>query len=299
MDVDLIPHEPPDGPRPADAFEVQLAGLDALEFGESSASSPAQRLWSVTWPKVAALVIALAIWQSVVWSHWKPTYVLPPPGPVFRELWHDAGTVLFWRAIGTTMRRAVVGFAIAVVLGLLIGGAVARSRFLRSAVGSLITGLQTMPSVVWFPLAILLFKLSESAITFVVVIGAAPSIANGFVGGIDHVPPLLLRSGRMLGAKGVRLWRHVIVPAAMPSIVAGLKQGWAFAWRSLMAGELLVIIGHRPSVGERLNDAENLNDVVGLLVYMLVILILGIAVDALFGAADRSLRRRWGLIGRE
>jgi len=299
MDVDLIPHEPADGPRPADAFEVQLAGLDALEFGESSASSPAQRLWSVTWPKVAALVIALAIWQSVVWSHWKPTYVLPPPGPVFRELWHDAGTVLFWRAIGTTMRRAVVGFAIAVVLGLLIGGAVARSRFLRSAVGSLITGLQTMPSVVWFPLAILLFKLSESAITFVVVIGAAPSIANGFVGGIDHVPPLLLRSGRMLGAKGVRLWRHVIVPAAMPSIVAGLKQGWAFAWRSLMAGELLVIIGHRPSVGERLNDAENLNDVVGLLVYMLVILILGIAVDALFGAADRSLRRRWGLIGRE
>jgi NitT/TauT family transport system permease protein len=299
MDTDLIPHPPPERPRPPEGFEMELAGLDALEFGETSVASRAQRLWAATWPKLAALVIALAIWQGVVWSHWKPTYVLPPPGPVFRQLWHDAGTVLFWKAIGTTMRRAVVGFTVAAVLGLLLGGAVARSRILRSAVGSLITGLQTMPSVVWFPLAILLFKLSESAITFVVVIGAAPSIANGFVGGIDHVPPLLLRSGRMLGAKSVSLWRHVIVPAALPSIVAGLKQGWAFAWRSLMAGELLVIIAHRPSVGERLNDAENLNDVVGLLVYMLVILILGILVDALFGAADRTLRARWGLIGRE
>ena len=137
----------------------------------------------------------------------------------------------------------------AAVLGLLIGGAVARSRVLRSAVGSLITGLQTMPSVVWFPLAILLFKLSESAITFVVVIGAAPSIANGFVGGIDHVPPLLLRSGRMLGARGrpSGVTRH---RAGRPAIDRRrLKQGWAFAWRSLMAGELLVIIAHRPSVG--------------------------------------------------
>jgi NitT/TauT family transport system permease protein len=153
-----------------------------------------------------------------------------------------------------------------------------------------------MPSIAWFPLAILLFKLSESAITFVVVIGAAPSIANGFVAGVDHVPPLLLRSGRMLGARGARLWRHVVVPAALPSLVGGLKQGWAFAWRSLMAGELLVIIAHRPSIGERLNDAQNLNDTVTLIEWMLVILVLGLAIDTLFGAADRSLRKRWGLL---
>jgi NitT/TauT family transport system permease protein len=211
-------------------------------------------------------------------------------------LWHDALTALFWRAIADTMRRAVTGYGVAVIVGLAIGGAIAGSRVLRSAVGSLITGLQTMPSIAWFPLAILLFKLSESAITFVVVIGAAPSIANGFVAGVDHVPPLLLRSGRMLGARGARLWRHVVVPAALPSLVGGLKQGWAFAWRSLMAGELLVIIAHRPSIGERLNDAQNLNDTVTLIEWMLVILVLGLAIDTLFGAADRSLRKRWGLL---
>jgi NitT/TauT family transport system permease protein len=288
MAIDLTRDEPPAG--------AELAGLDALETADDPSTSRRARAWSATWPKAAALAIALLVWQAVVWSHWRPSFVLPGPGPVLRGLWHDALTALFWRAIADTMRRAVTGYGVAVIVGLAIGGAIAGSRVLRSAVGSLITGLQTMPSIAWFPLAILLFKLSESAITFVVVIGAAPSIANGFVAGVDHVPPLLLRSGRMLGARGARLWRHVVVPAALPSLVAGLKQGWAFAWRSLMAGELLVIIAHRPSIGERLNDAQNLNDTVTLIEWMLVILVLGLAIDTLFGTADRSLRKRWGLL---
>jgi NitT/TauT family transport system permease protein len=216
---------------------------------------------------------------------------------VFRALGRDIGTAFFWRAIGVTMRRAATGYVLSIVIGLVIGALVARSRILRSAVGSLITGLQTMPSIAWFPLAILLFKLNESAITFVVVIGAAPSIANGFVAGVDHVPPLLVRSGRMLGARGAGLWRHVVVPAALPSLIGGLKQGWAFAWRSLMAGELLVIIAHRPSIGAELNNAENLNDAVSMLEFMIVILVLGLLVDTAFSVADRSLRRRWGLTG--
>ena len=139
------------------------------------------------------------------------------------------------------MRRAAVGFALALVIGVLVGGVVASSRIARSAVGSLITGLQTMPSIAWFPLAILLFQLSEGAIMFVVVLGAAPSIANGLIAGVDHVPPILLRAGHGDGRR--RRWpsfRHVVLPASMPSFVGGLKQGWAFAWRSLMAGELLV-----------------------------------------------------------
>jgi NitT/TauT family transport system permease protein len=275
--------------------DEELAGLDSLSLDTSAAVPRARRAWSAAWPKLAAIAIALGVWQAVVWTHWRPGYVLPPPGPVFHSLWHDAGTALFWRAIGFTMRRAIIGYTLAVAVGLLVGGLVARSRVLRSAVGSLITGLQTMPSIAWFPLALLLFKLSESAITFVVVIGAAPSIANGFVAGVDHVPPLLVRSGRMLGARGIALWRHVIVPAALPSLIGGLKQGWAFAWRSLMAGELLVIIGKHVSIGEELSNAQNQNDAVGLLEMMLVILILGILVDALFGLADRRLRRRWGL----
>ena len=103
-----------------------------------------------------------------------------------------------------------------------------------------------MPSIAWFPLAILLFKLSEEAILFVVVIGAAPSVANGLISGIDHIPPLWLRAGRVLGAKGLSAYRHVVLPAALPEFVSGLKQGWAFAWRSLLAGELLVIIASAP-----------------------------------------------------
>jgi NitT/TauT family transport system permease protein len=274
----------------------ELAGLDALELGAGGGTTRAVKVWNAAWPKLAAVVLAVAAWQVVVWTRWRPSYVLPGPGPVFRSLWHDAGTGVFWTAIGTTMRRAVVGYGLALVVGLVIGGLVARSKILRSALGSFITGLQTMPSVTWFPLALVLFKLGEGAITFVVVIGAAPSIANGFVAGIDYVPPLLIRSGRMMGAKGVALWRHVIIPAALPSVVGGLKQGWAFAWRSLMAGEIIAIIGHEVSIGERLTDAQNLNDSVNLIEWMVVVLIIGIAVDALFGAADRSLRRRWGLI---
>jgi NitT/TauT family transport system permease protein len=274
----------------------ELAGLDALELGDERRRSRVRRLWSATWPKATAVVIALAVWQVVVWSHWKPSYLLPGPRPVFHALGHDVHTAQFWRAIGTTMRRAFTGYAVAVVIGLLVGGLVARSQVLRAALGSFITGLQTMPSVTWVPLALLLFKLGDGAIVFVVVIGAAPSIANGFISGIDHVPPLLLRSGRMLGASGVGLWRHVIVPAALPSVVGGLKQGWAFAWRSLMAGEIIAIVGHRVSIGQQLEFAQGLNDSVALLEWMVVVLVLGIAVDSLFGAADRSLRRRWGLL---
>jgi NitT/TauT family transport system permease protein len=165
----------------------------------------------------------------------------------------------------------------------------------RRAFGSFITGLQTMPSIVWFPFAILSFKLTESAILFVVVLGAAPAIANGLIFGVDHVPPLLVRAGRVLGARGFTLFRSVILPAALPSYVSGLKQGWAFAWRSLMAGELLVIVGNTSSLGVRLDFARTMSDAPLLLAYMIVILIVGLCVDAVFGAIDRRVRRTRGL----
>jgi NitT/TauT family transport system permease protein len=211
------------------------------------------------------------------------------------ELRDLVGQGVFWKAIGITLRRAAAGYAIAVVLGALVGLAIARVRVVRIAIGSLITGLQTMPSIAWFPLAILLFELSESAILFVVVLGAAPSVANGIIAGVDHVPPLLVRAGRVVGARGTSLYRHVILPAALPSVLAGLKQGWAFAWRSLMAGELLVIVANKPSIGARLQFARELSDAPALLAYMIVILVIGIAVDTLFAVVDRSLRARRGL----
>ena len=273
----------------------QLAGLDALEQDDARGPRLASRIWSSAWPKLAALAIAFGLWQLVVESGWRPEFVLPAPATVLANLASMATTADFWEGVLVTARRAAVGYGIAVVIGTVVGGLVATIRPLRVAVGALITGLQTMPSIAWFPLAVLLFKLSESAITFVVVLGAAPSIANGLIGGIDHVPPILVRAGRMLGARGLVLFRHVILPAALPSCLAGLKQGWAFAWRSLMAGELLVLLGV-PSLGARLATGRDLSDASLLMAMMIVVLIVGIVVDALFGAADGALRRRRGLV---
>jgi len=190
-----------------------------------------------------------------------------------------------------------MGFSIAIVLGVLVGAPVSQIKGLRTAVGSMITGLQTMPSIAWFPLAILLFRISESAILFVVVMGAAPAIANGLIGGADNIAPILRRAGRVLGASGPAFYRDVILPGSMPSFVAGLKQGWAFAWRSLMAGELLVIIANKASIGVQLQVARDLNDATALVATMVVIFVIGVLVDSLvFGTLERSIRRRWGLI---
>ncbi len=221
--------------------------------------------------------------------------MLPGPGDVFPQLWKDLQEGAFWSGLGLTMRRAVIGFALAILVGALLGAVVSRVRFLRVAFGSLITGLQTMPSIAWFPLAILLFQLSESAILFVIVIGAAPSIANGLIAGVDYTPPILLRAGKILGLRGFALYRHLILPASLPAFVTGLKQGWAFAWRSLMAGELLVIIGHHASLGVRLEYARENIDANDMIATMIVILVIGIVIDRLFSAADRTLRARRGL----
>ncbi|MEA3077362.1 MAG: sulfonate transport system permease protein [Actinomycetota bacterium] len=277
-------------------LQQEMAGLDALEQEQGGRARLANRVWSAAWPKLAAIAIALGLWQLVVALHLKPDYVLPGPGPVLRQLADTVRTAEFWHALATTMRRAVFGFSMAILVAAVVAPLVATIRPLRTAVGAMITGLQTMPSIAWFPLAILLFKLSEAAITFVVVLGAAPSIANGLVSGVDHVPPLLVRAGRMLGARGPRLFWHIVLPAALPSCLAGLKQGWAFAWRSLMAGELIVIVANRPSIGARLQFARELSDAPALLALMIVVLLVGIAVDAAFGTADRALRRRWGLV---
>ncbi|MEU1684301.1 ABC transporter permease [Micromonospora sp. NPDC005707] len=277
--------------------DAEISGLDALEIaGREKAPSRLRRLWSATWPKLAALALAIALWQAVVWSGWKDPWALPGPAPVFADLGHYALSSALWEGLATTARRAAVGFAAAVAVGLLLGLAVARVKVLRAALGSMITALQTMPSIAWFPLAILLFQLSEQAIFFVVVLGAAPSVANGVIHGVDYVPPLLVRAGRNLGARGLNLYRYVIAPAALPAIVAGLKQGWAFAWRSLMAGELLVVIATRTSIGAQLTYARELSEATRLMAIMIVILVVGIAVDAAFGAADKAIRRRWGVL---
>ncbi|MBN1171193.1 MAG: ABC transporter permease [Micromonosporaceae bacterium] len=284
-------------PVPLDGTDPGPAGPNVLRTAAGRGiSTRGARVWSSVWPKLLAIGSFLAFWQVVVWAEWRPDYILPGPGPVLRQLGHDLTTWELWWAIGTTMRRGLVGFALAAAIGLVVGLAVARNRVLRSAIGSMITGLQTMPSIAWFPLAILLFQITESAILFVIVLGAAPSIANGVIAGVDHVPPLLLRAGRNLGARGIALYRHVIWPAALPWIAAGLKQGWAFAWRSLMAGELLVIIADRPSIGVRLQLSRELVQATNMIATLIVILMIGVLVDVGFTAIDRRLRARRGVL---
>ncbi|TMC86077.1 MAG: ABC transporter permease [Chloroflexi bacterium] len=274
-----------------------------LEVGQPQAlgsTIPPDRLavvWSSLWPKLAAIALALASWQVIVWSGWKPDYVLPGPLPVFQRLGEDLGNPDFQLGLAITLRRAVLGYTIAVAIGSVVGVLIARVGLLRKAVGSAILGLQSMPSIAWFPLAILLFGLNETAIFFVVILGAAPAIAGGLLNGVDHVQPLLIRVGRVMGARGLVLYRHVIIPAALPSFVGGLKQGWAFAWRSLMAGEIIGIVGHQLSIGQQIQFARDFADTQQLLAILVVIFVIGVVIDSLFGAFDRAIRRRWGLGG--
>jgi NitT/TauT family transport system permease protein len=271
-----------------------LSGLDALEVPTRSRSPIGARIWKSVWPKLLALAVVLALWQLVFLSGWKEPWILPSPTTVFAELWRQAGTPELWDSFGRTIWRAIYGFAIALVVGGALGLAVARVPFLRAALGSIITSAQTLPSVAWVPLAILLFQLGETTILFVVVLGAAPSIANGVIAGVDFIPPLWMRAGRNLGARGFALYRHVAGPASLPAIVAGLKQGWAFAWRSLMAAE---IVGAASGVGLGLQMTiyRDLNDAAGLYAVLIAILIIGLVVDAVFGFVERTMRARRGL----
>jgi NitT/TauT family transport system permease protein len=254
----------------------------------------ALRLADLLWPKLLAIAIVLAIWEIVHLSGWKKL-IFPGPATVLSNLGDQLKTALLWHAIGTTVQRAVLGFALAVVIGSVIGALVSRIRPLRAAVGSLITGLQTMPSIAWFPFAIILFGISTTAILFVIILGTAPSVANGLITGVDYTPPLLLRAGKMMGLSKLALYRHLILPASLPAFVAGLRQGWAFSWRSLMAGELLVVIANQPSLGVLLSTDQDQADIASAIAIMIVILTLGILVHTLFSAADRNIRRRWGL----
>src|SRR5215468_4398826 len=283
----------------ADTEAAALAGLDSLELQQQtrvSAGDRARKTWAAVWPKLLAIAIVIGVWELVYLSGWKSAAILPSPAAVFSDLWAQAQHALLWQAIATTMRRAVIGFGMALVIGVVIGALVSRIKPLRAAVGSMITALQTMPSIAWFPFAIILFGATTEAILFVIVLGAAPSIANGLITGVDYTPPLLLRAGRTMGLSRIAMYRHLILPASLPSFVAGLKQGWAFAWRSLMAGELLVIILGQPSIGVLLNNYQDQADMTGAISIMIVILVLGIGVDTIFTRADIVIRRRRGML---
>jgi NitT/TauT family transport system permease protein len=280
-----------------------LAGLDNLELSlqrpDAAPARIARRLWTGTWPKLLAIALVIGAWQLFYLSNWHgdtADHLIKSPAYTLGGLWDQLQHAPLWDAIRTTLQTAVVGYLLAMLIGSLIGAVVSRVPPLRAAVGSIISGLLTMPSIAWFPFAIILFGASIQAILFVMVLGAAPSIANGLITGVDYTPPLLLRAGRTMGLRGIALYRYLILPASVPSYVAGLKQGWAFAWRSLMAGELLVLIIGHPSLGVLLNTAQDSLDLSGAISIMIVILVIGIVVDGVFTKVDLAVRRRRGLL---
>ena len=273
------------------------AGLDALEQGpEEPTRSRAARLASAVLPPLLALGAVLLVWQAVVWV--KDPENLPSPGEVWTAFGDQWDQHRIQDGVRTSIERGALGFVVSVAVATPIGLLLARVSLLRRSFRPLISGLQSLPSVAWVPAAILWFGLNQSALYFVILMGAIPSIVNGTISGIDQVPPLYQRVGHVLGARGLTLARHVLLPAALPGYLGGLKQGWAFSWRSLMAAELIV---NSPDLGlglgQVLDQARQLSDLPGVLVGILAILFVGIAVELLaFNPLEKRILKRRGLL---
>lgn len=196
-------------------------------------------------------------------------------------------------AILASMRRIIIGYLISLLIGTAIGLTIARFKYIGENFSSLILGLQTLPSICWLPFAILWYGLDESAIIFVITVGSAFAIAISIESGIKNVNPLYIRAARTMGAGGVKIYWNVIAPAALPNVISGMKQGWSFAWRALMAGEMLsATVG----LGQVLMVGRDLADISQVMGVMIVIIFLGLAVDKLvFGRIETNIRYRWGL----
>ncbi|SEE23545.1 NitT/TauT family transport system permease protein [Streptomyces sp. 2224.1] len=274
------------------------AGLDALESRAVDRQPWLRTAASKAFPPLVAIVIVLVVWQLAYHFELKPHYLLPSPVDVAHSLqqkWLE-GTLLSF--VWTSVSRGALGFVASVALGTVLGLVVARVKAVRAAIGPILSGLQSLPSVAWVPAAIIWFGLSDATIYAVVLLGAVPSIANGLVAGVDQISPLYLRAGRTIGATGLAGIRHVLLPAALPGYIAGLKQGWAFSWRSLMAAELIV---NAPDLGtglgQLLEQGREFQDMSWVLAAILLILIVGIGIELLiFAPIERRVLRSRGLL---
>jgi NitT/TauT family transport system permease protein len=247
---------------------------------------------------VGAVVVLLLVWQIVASLGLKRQDLVPGPLDVaaaLGQLWHE-GQVQ--QAIATSLGRGLLGFAVSVAVGTPVGLLLAQVRPLRRAFGPLVSGLQVLPSVAWVPAAIIWFGLTDATVYFVVLMGAIPSIVNGLIAGVDQIPPHYRSVAKVLGASRLELALQVILPAALPGYVAGLKQGWAFSWRSLMAAEIIAVGGSLGfGLGSLLDQGRTLSDMGVVMGAILAILGVGILIELLvFGPVERRLLLRRGLL---
>jgi len=237
--------------------------------------------------------LLLGIWVLLAGLRVWPPYIFPTPRGVAESLWAGFADHSFWIAIGVSMRRMLLGYAVSVAIGIVLGLALASSKFLEQTLGSLMVSLQSLPSICWLPMAVLWFGLSERAILFVVVMGSVLSVTISMETGRKQMPKIYALAGRNLGAHGLKLFLYVLFPASLPYLLTGLKQGWAFAWRSLIAGEMIFV---SLGLGQLLMMGRDLNDMSQVLAVMILIIALGYMVDGLvFKTIERRLRHIWGL----
>ncbi len=249
------------------------------------------------WLVLGYFLALIVLWEVLVRTErWSPVLV-PSPISVGQYLFHAATDGTLWSATLVTCRRLLLGYVIGLVLGLPFGLLTARFRLAQDTLGVIALGLQTLPSVCWVPLALLWFGQTEAAMLFVVVMGTFWSVLIAVDTGVRNVPPIFARAARTMGSHGLHTWFKVILPAALPFIVSGMKQGWAFAWRSLMAAEIYVTILTGFGLGHLLHYGRELQAMDQVIGIMLVIIVIGLLADKIFFSPwERFLRRRWGLV---
>jgi len=238
--------------------------------------------------------VLVVLWILVTRLHLWPPYLVPTPRGVFESLRAGFADHSFWIAIAVSMRRIAIGYAISVAIGIALGLALASSQFLEQTLGGLLVSLQSLPSICWLPMAVLWFGLSERAILFVVIMGSVLSVTISMETGRKQMPKIYSLAGRNLGAHGLRLFLFVLFPASLPYLLTGLKQGWAFAWRSLIAGEMIFV---SLGLGQLLMMGRDLNDMSQVIAVIILIIAIGYVVDGLiFKVMERRLQYKWGLI---
>ena len=238
-------------------------------------------------------VVLIGSWFLLVKLKVWPPYVFPSPQGVVEALGTGFADHSFWIAIGVSMKRMLLGYSLSVILGMILGLGVASNKFLEETMGGLLVSLQSLPSICWLPLAVLWFGLTEKAILFVVVMGSLLSVTIAMETGRQQMPKIYGMAGRNLGARGFQLFWHVLLPASLPYIVSGLKQGWAFAWRSLISGEMIFV---SLGLGQLLMMGRDLNDMSQVIAVMILIVAIGYIVDGLvFKTIERRLQQKWGL----
>jgi NitT/TauT family transport system permease protein len=246
-------------------------------------------------PPLVGIGVLLVVWAIVAAA--TDSSAIPSPAAVWSAFLDGVRDGSLPRAAARTLVRLVFSFAVAVALGIALGFGLAVHEFTRRAVRPVIVALQITPFVAWVPLAVVWFGVSERAVVFVTVVGSFPAMALATLQAIRQVPPLYERAGRTLGATGWTLYRKVLLPAALPGVMAGLQQVWGFAWKALMAGELILATAGVAGLGHLLARQGQAADVPALLATLAVIVVIGVAADyLLFGQLDRRIRGRRGLL---